>query len=248
MILLIVIIKRRYNIIYYIKGVNSKARKLKTPNLKSSFSYSISSPIYLISNLLCYSHDIINFPSLSYTFSFSIPFLSFHSFILSFYRVLYNLYLNPNLLKILLNYTFTIPKVTTLHTYILTSCPIFLYTFSLFLLFLHFYFLTHFLPFLTPFSILLYTFLSPFFFLHAFLSYFLTFPTHCLTVPKLILLYLVISYYPFNCKHYIMPSYCAVLYLVIINFIGSSFRSLCNSALLCHYCAIVDHLLICLLL
>ena len=74
---------------------------------------------------MCYSHDITNFPSLSYTFSFSIPFLSFHSFILSFYRVLYNLYLNPNLLKILLNYTFTIPKVTTLHTYILTSCLIF---------------------------------------------------------------------------------------------------------------------------
>ncbi len=74
---------------------------------------------------MCYSHDITNFPSLSYTFSFSIPFLSFHSFILSFYRVLYNLYLNPNLLKILSNYTYTIPKVTTLHTYILTSCLIF---------------------------------------------------------------------------------------------------------------------------
>src|SRR5437763_2754158 len=56
---------------------------------------------------------------LFYTF----PFL--HSFILSFYRVLYNLYLNPNLLKILSNYTYTIPKVTTLHTYILTSCLIF---------------------------------------------------------------------------------------------------------------------------
>src|SRR5256714_11867311 len=151
--------------------------------------------------------------------SFPIPFLSFYSFTLSFYRVLYNLYLNPNLLKILLNYTFTIPKVTTLHTYILTSCLIFF---------------THFLPFFTPFSILLHTFLSPLFFLHAFLSYFLTFPTHCLTVPKLILLYLVISYYPFNCKHCIMPSYCAVLYLAIINFIGSSFKLLCNSALLCH--------------
>ena len=182
---------------------------------------------------MCYSHDITNFPSLSYTFSFSIPFLSFHSFILSFYRVLYNLYLNPNLLKILLNYTFTIPKVTTLHTYILTSCLIFF---------------THFLPFFTPFSILLHTFLSPLFFLYAFLSYFLTFPTHCLTVPKLILLYLVIPYYHFDCKHCIMPSYCAVLYLVIINFIGSSFKLLCNSALLCHYCAIADHLLICILL
>src|SRR2546421_317470 len=58
----------------------------------------------------------------------------------------------------------------------------------------------------------------------------------------------VISYYHFDCKHCIMPSYCAVLYLAIINFIGSSFKLLCNSALLCHYCAIVDHLLICLLL
>src|SRR2546421_5705407 len=63
-------------------------------------------------------------------FSFPIPFcsytfLSFHSFTLSFYRTLYNLYLNPNLLKILSNYTYTIPKVTTLHTYILTSCLIF---------------------------------------------------------------------------------------------------------------------------
>src|SRR5438132_12479642 len=56
---------------------------------------------------------------LFYTF----PFL--HSFILSFYRVLYNLYINPNLLKVLSNYTYTIPKVTTLHIYILTSCLIF---------------------------------------------------------------------------------------------------------------------------
>src|SRR5436190_1223020 len=91
-----------------------------------------------------------------------------------------------------------------------------------------------FLSFLYPFFILLHIFLSPLFFLYAFPSYFLTFPTHCLAVPKLILLFLVISYYPFNCKHCIMPSYCAVLYLAIINFIGSSFKSLCNSALLCH--------------
>ena len=52
-------------------------------------------------------------------------FLFFHFFTLSFYRTLYNLYLNPNLLKILSNYTYTISKVTTLHTYILTSCLIF---------------------------------------------------------------------------------------------------------------------------
>src|SRR5438067_5005763 len=61
--------------------------------------------------------------------SFPIPFCSLHlssySFILSFYRTLYNLYLNPNLLKILSNYTYTIPKVITLHNYILTSCLIF---------------------------------------------------------------------------------------------------------------------------
>ena len=172
----------------------------------------------------------------SYTFSVLLPFLSFpiHFFYLSYYRVLYNFYLNPNLLKILLNYTYTIPKVTTLHTYILTSCLIF-FTHFHFSYFPSFPFSYTFLPFLTPFSILLHTLLFPLFFLHAFLSYFLTFPTHCLTVPKLILLYLVISYYPFNCKHCIMPSYCVVLYLVIINFIGSSFKLLCNSALLC-YC------------
>src|SRR3989440_10829469 len=62
-------------------------------------------------------------------FSFLYLFLfytfSFHSFTLSFYCTLYNLYLNPNLLKILSNYTYTISKVTTLLTYILTSCLIF---------------------------------------------------------------------------------------------------------------------------
>ena len=99
---------------------------------------------------------LIPFPFLYLFFPF-IP-LSFLSTVF-----LYNLYLNPNLLKILSNYTYTIPKVTTLHTYILTSCFIFFYAFSLFLLFLH-----------------------------AFSSYFLTFPTHCLAVPKLLLLYLVI--------------------------------------------------------
>ena len=157
---------------------------------------------------MCYSHDITNFPSLSYTFSFSIPFPSFHSFILSFYRILYNFYLNPNLLKILLNYNYTIPKVTTLHTYILTSCLTFFYAFSLFLLFLH-----------------------------AFSSYFLTFPTHCLAVPKLILLYLlfhitILTVNIASCQ--VTVPYCAILYLVIINFIGSSFKLLCNSALLYH--------------
>src|SRR5437870_11330262 len=57
--------------------------------------------------------------------SFPIPFCSYTFPFLSCYRVLYNLYLNPNPLKILSNYTYTIPKVITLHTYILTSCLIF---------------------------------------------------------------------------------------------------------------------------
>src|SRR5437764_4905113 len=79
-------------------------------------------------------------------FSFLYLFLFFHFFILSFYRTLYNLYLNPNLLKILSNYTYTIPKVTTLHTYILTSCLIFFTHFYLSILlflffFIHFYLL-----------------------------------------------------------------------------------------------------------
>src|SRR3989442_15058145 len=146
-------------------------------------------------------------PSLFLCLFVLIPFLSFTVF-----------YLNP----ILLNYTYTISKVTTLLSYILTSCLIFF---------------THFLPFLTPFPILLHTFLSSLLFLYAFLSYFLTFPTHCLTVPKLILLYLVISYYHFE-----------LLYSVTILSIGSFYELLCNSALLCHYCAIADHLLICILL
>ena len=122
--------------------------------------------------------------SLLFLIPFPFLYLFFPFISLSFLSTvfLYNLYLNPNLLKILSNYTYTIPKVTTLHTYILTSCPIFLYTFSVFLLFLY-----------------------------AFSPYFLTFPTHCLAVPKLILLYLVISYYHFDCKHCIMPSYCALL-------------------------------------
>src|SRR5207249_8971024 len=81
------------------------------------------------------------------------------------------------------------------------------------------------------------TFLSPLLFLYAFPSYFLTFPTHCLTVPKLILLYLVISYYHFE-----------LLYSVTILSIVSFYELLCNSSLLCHYCAIADHLLICILL
>src|SRR2546421_12175050 len=82
---------------------------------------------------------LIPFPFLYLFFPF-IP-LSFLSTVF-----LYNLYLNPNLLKILSNYTYTIPKVTTLHTYILTSCLIFFTHFYLSILlflfsFIHFYLL-----------------------------------------------------------------------------------------------------------
>src|SRR5437870_2941505 len=98
--------------------------------------------------------------------------------------------------------------------------------------------------------VLLY-FLYLFLFFYAFPSYFLTFPTHCLAVPQLILLYLVIystilTVNIASCQATV--PYCAILYLVIINFIGFSFKLLCNSALLCHYCAIVNHLFICILL
>ena len=70
--------------------------------------------------IFCVTHMILLIST-----SFPIPFCSYTFPFLSCYRVLYNLYLNPNLLKILSNYTYTIPKVTTLHTYILTSCLIF---------------------------------------------------------------------------------------------------------------------------
>src|SRR6266511_3294730 len=118
-------------------------------------------------------------------------------------------------------------SVTFLHL-VLFSLHIFYLSLLLFLFsFIHFY--------LLYFSLCI-------FFLLSYFSYTLS----CCAQTDLTIF--VISYYHFDCKHCIMPSYCAVLYLAIINFIGSSFRSLCNSALLCHYCAIVDHLLICLLL
>ena len=86
----------------------------------------------------CVTHMI---SLISLLFSYTFPFLY-----LSCYRTLYNLYLNPNLLKILLNYTYTIPKVITLHIYILTSCLTFFIHFYLSLLlflfsFIHFYLL-----------------------------------------------------------------------------------------------------------
>src|SRR5947208_5464983 len=164
--------------------------------------------------------------------SFPIPFcslhLSFHSFTLSFYRTLYNLYLNPNLLKILSNYTYTIPKVnpislkilsnyaytiskvTTLHTYILTSCLIF---------FTHFHF-----SYFSFISIFLHisTFLYSFFYSPSYISISFIFPlcisillsyfsytlSCCASIDLTIFGYL---YYHFNCKHCIMPSYCALL-------------------------------------
>src|SRR2546426_2474628 len=83
----------------------------------------------------------------SFLYFFLFYTFSFHSFTLSFYRVIYNLYLNPNLLKILSNYTYTIPKVTTLHTYILTSC-LFSFTHFHFSYFSFMHFLLTFLLFL----------------------------------------------------------------------------------------------------
>src|SRR5437762_2237525 len=83
-----------------------------------------------------------------------------------------------------------------------------------------------FLYFFFPFIPL--SFLSTVFYILSYFSY--TLSCCAQTDPTIF----VISYYHFDCKHCIMPSYCAVLYLAIINFIGSSFKSLCNSALLCH--------------
>ena len=51
----------------------------------------------------------------------------------------------------------------------------------------------------------------------------------------------ILDYSKNNYKHYIMPSLCASLKIVIIYFIGSSFKLLCNSALLCHYCTLLCH-------
>src|SRR2546422_5415026 len=82
---------------------------------------------------------------------------------LSCYRILYNLYLNPNLLKILSNYTYTIPIVITLHTYILTSCLIFFTHFH----FSYFFFISIFLH-ISTFS---YSFFL-FSFIHFYLLYF----------------------------------------------------------------------------
>ena len=92
----------------------------------------------------------------SYTFSVPLPFLSC-------YRILYNLYLNPNLLKFLLNYTYTISKVTTLHAYIFTSCLIF---------FTHFHF--SYFSFISIFLHIFYLFLLLFLFsfIHFYLLYF----------------------------------------------------------------------------
>src|SRR5204863_8713561 len=111
-----------------------------------------------------------------------------------------------NLLKILSNYTCTIPKVIILHIYILTSCLTFFTHFYLF----YFSFISIFLHISISFTYPL-----------CILSYFLIFLTHCLTVPKSILLYLVISYYSFNCKHCIIPSYCiSIVNPFVISFLS----------------------------
>src|SRR3989440_10334472 len=129
-------------------------------------------------------------------FSFPIPFCSytflfFHSFTLSFYRTLYNLYLNPNLLKILSNYTYTISKVTTLHTYILTSCLIF---------FIHFHF-----SYFSFISIFLHisTFLYSFFYSPSYISISFTF---------LLCIFIILSYLSYTL------SYCAQIDLTIFGY------------------------------
>src|SRR5207245_10349506 len=135
---------------------------------------------------------------------------------------------------------------TSLHTYILTSCLIFFthFHFSYFsFIFISILFLYSFFLYISTLFLLLFLF----FFIHFYLLYFslcisilLSYFSYTLsccaqTDPTIF----VISYYHFDCKHCTMPSYCAVLYLAIINFIGSSFKSLCNSSLLFHYCAFV---------
>src|SRR2546423_2717211 len=131
---------------------------------------------------------LIPFPFLYLFFPF-IP-LSFLS------TVLYNLYLNPNLLKILSNYTYTIPKVTTLHTYILTSCLIF---------FTHFHF-----SFFSFISIFLHISTFPYSFSYSpsYISISFTFPL-CISI--------LLSYFSYTLSCYALL---CILYLVIINFIG----------------------------
>src|SRR5438874_10944273 len=143
-------------------------------------------------------------PSLSYTFSFSIPFLSFHFFILSFYRTLYNLYLNPNLLKILSNYTYTIPKVITLHTYILTSCLIFFTHFH----FSYFSFISIFLHISTFSYSFSYSpsYISISFIFPLCISILLSYFSYTLSCCALIDLTIFgISYFHFNFNHCIIP-------------------------------------------
>src|SRR2546423_15283780 len=83
-----------------------------------------------------------------------------------------------------------------------------------------------------------------FIFPYTFPSYFLTFPTHCLAVPKLILLYLVI--YTTILTVNIASCQATVPYFIWQLLI--SLVPLLNHCVIQPYCAIVDHLLICLLL
>src|SRR5437016_14009371 len=127
---------------------------------------------------------------------FSIPFRSYTFPFLSCYRVLYNLYLNPNLLKILSNYTYTIPKVTTLHTYVLTSCLIF---------FTHFHF-----SYFSFISIFLHisTFSYSFSYSPSYISISFTFPL-CISI--------LLSYFSYTL------SYCAQIDLTIFGYFILSF-------------------------
>src|SRR3989440_10688886 len=146
---------------------------------------------------------LIPFPFLYLFFPF-IP-LSFLSTVF-----LYNLYLNPNLLKILSNYTYTIPKVTTLHTYILTSCLIFFTHFhfsyfSFIFIFLHISIFPYSFSYFP--SYISISFIFPLC-ISILLSYFSYTLSCCASIDLTIFGYL---YYHFNCKHCIMPSYCALL-------------------------------------
>src|SRR5436853_5498572 len=109
----------------------------------------------------------------------------------SCFRILYNLHLNPNLLKILSNYTYTISKVTTLHTYILISCLIF---------FTHFHF-----SYFSFISIFLHISTFPYFFSYSpsYISISFTFPL-CISI--------LLSYFSYTL------SYCAQIDLTIFGY------------------------------
>ena len=143
---------------------------------------------FLRSLFNCFLISCITHMILLISISFPIPFCSYTFPFLSCYRVLYNLYLNPNLLKILSNYTYTISKVTTLHTYILTSCLIFF---------------THFQLFNFSFISISILFLYSFFYSPSYISIYFIFPL-CISI--------LLSYFSYTL------SYCAQIDLTIFGY------------------------------